>query len=147
MGPQAAATLIGVIIGGLFALVVGSLISAILLRAAAQWMKRLVIPFGSAYVTVLGAGLVNMVIGFGLGVMVGMITGGKPGSLLGLQIAMFLIGFLITAAFISSRHSVTYGDALFIEIGMFLIALAIGVILGVVVFAVVFGMGILMHAR
>ena len=110
-------------------------------------MKKLVIPFGSAYATVFSAGLVNMVIGFVLGFAVAAASGGKPGSLLGLQVAMFLIGFLIQAAFISSRHSVTFGDAIVIEIGMFLIALAIGLILGIVVFAVLFGMGLLLHAH
>jgi hypothetical protein len=147
MGANEAGMIVGVIIAGLIGLVLASLISAILLRAAAQWMKKLVIPFGSAYGTVFSAGLVNMVIAFFLGLAVGAVSGGKPGSLLGLQIAMFLIGFLIQAAFISSRHSVTFSDAILIEIGMFLIALAIGLILGVVVFAVLFGMGVLMHAH
>ena len=86
------------IIGGLIGLAVASLISAIVLRTAAQWMKKLVIPFGSAYATIFSAGLVNMVIGFVLGFAVAAASGGKPGSLLGLQVAMFLIGFLIQAA-------------------------------------------------
>jgi hypothetical protein len=88
-----------------------------------------------------------MVIGFVLGLVVGATSGGKPGSLLGLQVATFLIGFLIQAAFISSRHAVSFSDAILIEIGMFLIALAIGLILGIVVFAIFFGMGVLTHAH
>jgi hypothetical protein len=147
MGANEAGTIVGMIIGGLIGLAVGSLISAILLRAAAHWMKKIDIPFGSAYGTMFSAGLVNMVIAFVLGLAVGAVSGGKPGSLLGLQVALFLISFLIQAAFISSRHAMSFSDAILIEAGMFLIALAIGLILGIVVFAIFFGMGMLMHAH
>jgi hypothetical protein len=41
----------------------------------------------------------------------------------------------------------SFSDAILIEAGMFLIALAIGLILGIVVFAIFFGMGMLMHAH
>jgi hypothetical protein len=147
MGPHEGGMIVGLLCGGIIGLGIGGLIGAIILRAAAQWVKKIDIPFGSAFGTVLIAGVINYGIGFVFGLLIGAVAPGNQIAMALLQLVLFPIGFLIQAAVISGRHSVSFGSALLIELVMWLIALAIGVVIGVVVLLVGLALGGFGHMR
>jgi len=120
----------GALIVKFIGLVIGSLISAVILRAAAKWVEDLEIPYGEAYVTMLLSGVVNLI----MGALVGFAVGFGTGSINAVQAAALLlvpVGFLIQSGFISSRHEVSFGSGFLISLLMIGIGLAIGLIIAI----------------
>lgn len=122
--------LIGMIIGQLIGVGIGSLMVAIVLRAAAKWVQKLDVPYGQAYVTVLLPSLINVV----LGSIVGYVVGSATQSMDAVNVASLLrlpVGFLIASGFISSRLEIPFGRACLISLAM--TAIGIGIVLVVAI--------------
>jgi hypothetical protein len=116
----------GYIIVGLIALLIGLLIAAVVLRAAAQWVASIDVEFWYAYATLFIAWLINLGVGLPLGLIVGPVAP-YIASPIG------FLGFLVQTGVISWRLSVSFGKALLISlmmvaiwIGILLIGLAVG---------------------
>jgi hypothetical protein len=113
------------VIGSLILALIGVLIGAIFLRAAAKWVAKIEVPFGTAYVTVFLSTLVSCIpLGFVLGIAVVTATQSKEAVNV-LQVFMVPVGFVITAAIISRRIKVTFGRACLIN----LVMLALGIVI------------------
>jgi hypothetical protein len=143
MAAEQTGMLVGMLCGGIIGTLIGSLIGAIILRAAVKWVKKLDIPFGSAYVTMLIAGFINYFLGFVVGAVVGMAAHGNESALIVMQLGLLPLGFLIQAAIISARHAMSFGSAVLVELAMMLITLIIGVIIGVFVLVIFLAFGLI----
>jgi hypothetical protein len=99
--------------------VIGSLIAAIVLRAAAKWVEKREVPYGQAYVTVLLPSLISGVL-----VLIVSYFGGSATLVLP-------VGFLILSGFISSRLEIPFGSACLVALAM--VAIGIGIALIVVI--------------
>lgn len=108
----------------IFQVLIGSLIGAIFLRAAAQLANRMEIPFGKAYGTVAISMIIQILIAFPVGFVLGA-TGMDRGMLQAVTLSFVLFGILINAGVISSRHELTYMKAFKIAMVMFLLAAVI----------------------
>jgi len=117
-----------ILVGGI-ALAIGSFIGAVFLRAAAQWVESLDVPFGEAYATVFISGLIGMEAGF----LLRNIAVAMPA----VQFLSFPIGLLVQAIVICWRLSVTFGKALLISLVMFALSIAV---FGITAF-IAFGIG------
>jgi hypothetical protein len=119
-----AALLIGLPIG----LVVGSCISAFVLRAAAYFVLGDHVGFGSAFTTSLVANLINGVLGFGAGFIYGAVNGSAEGSQV-LSLVILPVTFLIQSGVISSNLDTDYGAACLVSLAMYAIWFVIGIII------------------
>jgi hypothetical protein len=125
---------------GIVALFIGSLVSAIILRAAAHWAIKLEIEFWSAFGTVFFAGLVNCTIGFVVGALVGP---ENPSALLLGELGMLFVNFLVLTIFVSVRHTLPSGKAMKVVAYMYGISILIGVLIGAAFAAVFLFTGVL----
>ncbi len=126
----------GELIGGQFlGILIGSLIGAVILRAAAKWIIKEDITFGDAYITVFLSAVINLVIGFIIGFAVGSATQ-SPEAVNVATYVSIPIGFLIQSWIISSRLHTSFGTACLISLTMFGIMIGIGLIVGGIVFVV-----------
>ena len=91
------ALMIGRLLGGLIGCFLGSLISAVFLRAASKWVVKLEVPFGKAYWIVFSAFVINFIIGFIFGLLAE-----SKGSIGPAEILFLLmpVGFLIQSLII-----------------------------------------------
>lgn len=105
------------IVIALIGLAIGCLIGAVFLRAAAQWVVSLDVPFGEAYVTV----FISWLIGMGVGFLLQLIVVAIPA----VQFLSFPIGLLVQAGVICWRLSVTFGKALLICLVMMVLSIAV----------------------
>jgi hypothetical protein len=112
------------LVTALLAGLIGSLIGAVLLRAAAKWVARLDVPFGKAYWTVYIAYICNFALAHLLGSAVAYDTN-SIGAVNVLQVIVLPVGFLIQSGIISSRLELSFGKGCLISITMIGIALAI----------------------
>jgi hypothetical protein len=119
-----------------FLVVIGSLIGAVILRAAAKWAENLEFPFGAAYTTVLLTHLINFAIGLPIGFVLGASGAGK-GAELAMQVILLPVGFLIQSAMISSRHNLPFAKGAKIAGFMLLIGLLIVVVVYGIAFVVI----------
>lgn len=115
--------------GALFAGLVGNLLSAIVLRAAAKWAENRELPFGAAYGTMFQAYLVALAMSLPTGFILGA-SGTSEVVILATQVPLSLVGFLVQSAMISSRHDLPFIKGVKISgfmllIGLFVVVLAI----------------------
>ena len=120
----------GIIIALFIRVVIGSLIAAILLRAAAKWVLGREVPYGQAYVTVLLPALINVVLGSILGYAIGSVTQSREAVSV-VALLMLPVGFLILSIFISFQLGIPVGRACLVSIVM--MAIGVGIILTVVI--------------
>ena len=116
------------IIGGLMVLTVASLINAIILMVAANWVTKMDVPFGTAF----GATLFPILICCGLGFASGFVM--PAVHPLVAVVANLTFPVLIQAWVISWRLKVTFGGAALITLVMAAIGLAIGTLVGLIIF-------------
>ena len=109
--------MVSALIGQLGALVVASLVGAIVLRVAAKWVEGLAVPFWQAYVTVFLAGIGVVVIDVVLAVVVGVVAGPVLGPAL-LVILLLPAGFLIQSWTINLRLGIRFGRAALVTLVM-----------------------------
>jgi hypothetical protein len=124
------------IIGQLIGVVIGSLIAAIVLRAAAKWVQKMEVPYGQAYVTVLLANLINVVLGSILGYAVGSATQSMEAVNVA-SLLMLPVGFLILSGFISSRLQIAFGRACLVSLAMAAIGIGIALIVAIPIVLIV----------
>ena len=112
-----------------------SLIAAVILRAAAKWVIKDDISFGTAYITVFLSSIICGALGFVVGIIEG--SAGMPdGSDIFLPLVMLPIVFLVHSGLISSRLSTSFKTACLITLVMIAISIGIGIIVGGIVFLV-----------
>jgi hypothetical protein len=145
------AAAIGFLIGAIIGMAIFALIGAIILRAAISLYNRMTsnsVPepsFGSAYLIVFAAGIVNAIVQFAMGFMLGM-TGAAGGDdtttgnvivqLIGIPVSL-----VVMAAMISSMLPTTFGRAFLITLLYLLIGIAIGIIIALIFVAIMFATG------
>jgi hypothetical protein len=110
-----------VIVGALAGAALGSLIAAVILRLAAQWALKKEVTLGNAYLTVLIAWGINLVIWFFLAMLATGI-GGSDATLGYIELVLIPVAFLIQSAIIAPRLQVTFRDACGLSIVMMVIA-------------------------
>ena len=98
-----------ILIGGI-ALAIGCFIGAVFLRAAAQWVESLDVPFGDAFIIVFISWLIGIVVGF----LLKLIAVAMPAA----QFLSFPIGLIVQADVIHWKLPVTFGKALLISLVM-----------------------------
>ena len=98
-----------ILIGGI-ALAIGCFIGAVFLRAAAQWVESLDVPFGDAFIIVFISWLIGIVVGF----LLKLIAVAMPA----VQFLSFPIGLIVQADVIHWKLPVTFGKALLISLVM-----------------------------
>ena len=96
---------------------IGSIIGAILLRAAAQWVASLDVPLGEALVIA----FISCLIGIGVGLLLKLIAVAMPA----VQFFSFPIGFIVQASVICWRLSVTFRKALLISLVMLVLQIVV----------------------
>ena len=121
--------IIGQIIGG----AIGSLIGAVLLRAAAHWIIKEDVSYGKAYVTVFFSTLANLVIGFVVGFAMGS-SSQSEGTIAFATFLMLPIGFFVQAGIIAFTLMIDFGKACLISLTMIGLALGIAAVVGGLVF-------------
>jgi hypothetical protein len=102
--------LIGLAIGGV-------IIGTVFLRAAAQWVASLDVPFGKAFATVFISSLIGIVVGF----LLQLIVVEMPA----VQFLSFPIGLLVQAGVLCLLLSITFGKALLISLVMWALNIAV----------------------
>jgi hypothetical protein len=115
-------------------IIIGSLIGAIVLMAATKWVVKCRVPFGEAYWTVFICSIVNFMLAFVLGFVVG--STGSTEAVRVLQILLLPVGFLIQSGIISWRLDLPFGKACLVSITMIGIVLGIALVVGVVFFLI-----------
>ena len=115
------------IIVALFRILLGSLLGAILLRAAIKWVVNEDVKFGKAFKTSLITHLILNFLLFGVVFVLAVIIANR---LTELMLILYIIGgFLIQSLVISSRHKLTFSKACLVSVvavGLFL-AIIIGI--------------------
>jgi len=112
---------------------IGCLIGTIILRAAAQWVQKMDVPFRIAFVTILVSGIVNILMGINCIGAVIFNSGSGPLSQMIETLAWILIwpvGFLIQSSFVHLFLKIPFGRACLISLSM------IGIGLGIFLIAV-----------
>jgi hypothetical protein len=104
-----------------------SLLSAFLLRAAAQWVLGEDVPYGEAYSTMFLVSLINGFLRIGLG-----LAGGEGTS----SFMMVPVSFLILSGVISSRLRTTFGAACLVALALSVITLVLFFVIGGIFFVV-----------
>ncbi len=133
-GSDMGAIIIGQLLGGLLSVFIGSLIGAIVLRAASQWVAKLDVPFGKAYWTVFICSIVNFILGYVLGFVVGSTDSTEAVAVL--QIILLPVGFFIQSGIISSLLEISFGKACLVSITMIGIFLGIALVVGLIIFLI-----------
>lgn len=126
----------GMLVAMVLAAAVGSLISAIVLRLAVRWVEKREIDYGTAYVTMLIGSLIQV----GLGFVVGLVVGGATKSQDAVNVAslvMYPVGFLIQSGIISSRIDLRFGRACLVSLAMMAIGIAIALAVAIPVLLIV----------
>lgn len=128
----------------LVAVAIVGAIGAIVLRLATKIVTKQEVGFGRAFATVLLAGALNSVVGFAVGLMVAAAAGPEvdaesAGAVA--QLIMLPVGILLQAAVIAKMLRESYGVSLLIALMNLVIWIAIGVVVGLLVFAVVAATG------
>ncbi len=100
-----------------FALLIGCLIGAVFLRAAAQWVESLDVRLGEAFTIV----FISWLIGIGVGFLLKFIVVAMPA----VQFLSFPISLLVQAGVICRSLSVTFGKALLISLVMWALFIVI----------------------
>ena len=98
-------------------LVIGCLIGAIFLRAAAQWVESLDVPLGAAFTIV----FISQLIGIGAGFLLKLIAVAMPA----VQFLSFPISLLVQAGVICWSLSVRFGKALLISLVMMVLSIVV----------------------
>ena len=109
---------------------VGTLVQAILLRAAAKWAERMEIRFGDACRTMFFSILVSLFVGFITGVVYGVSGAVKYYGQLPMQIVLLPLLILIQARIISIAHTLTFRKGLKIALFMLLIQASLIAVVG-----------------
>lgn len=123
---------LGSLFGLLIGVTLGSLIGAIILRAAAKWVLKEDIAFGNAYLTALMCYLLSV----GLSIVILPIAAAS-GSLLAANIMTILsipVNFLIQSSIISARLKTSFGKACLVSLMMLAIVIGIFIIVTGIVF-------------
>ena len=116
-------------VGGPICAVIGSLIGAVLLRAAASWVLGEDVPYGDAFLTMLVAGIINGAVGFTAGFVYGAATGTAEGVQI-VSLILVPVSFLIQAGVISSKLETDFGAACAVTFTMYVIVFVIAAIVG-----------------
>ena len=112
-------------LAGLIGLGVGSLVGAIVLRAAAQWLEKLDVPFGNALLTMLLVNIANSVVGLTFAFAFG--TAARSNEVAhAARAAIWPACFLIQSAIIGRRIELPMGRACLVSFVMVLISIGIG---------------------
>jgi len=117
---------IAILIGGLIGLIIGGLIGAILLRAAAKWVLKEDIAFGSAFGTVLTFTFINFLIGFLIGIATSSARSGEV--ILIATVLSWILGFFMQSWIISARHNTSFGRACLVSLTMLGIVICIAIV-------------------
>jgi hypothetical protein len=125
---------IGALIGMLIGATIFSLIGAIMLRAGAQWVIKQDVHFRKAYTTMLLASIVNVSLGYFLGLLIGSATQSAD-AVNAASLLIYPVGFFIQSGFISYRLRTAFGSACLISLAM----IAIGVVITVAVGGIILG--------
>jgi len=99
------------------AIVIGCLIGAIFLRAAAQWVESLDVPLSEAFAIVFISWLIGIVVGF----LLKIIVVAMPAVLF----LSFPIGLIVQADVIRWLLPVTFGKALLISLVMWALSIVV----------------------
>jgi len=120
----------GLIVAQLIGIAIGSLFTAIILRAAAQWVQKVDVPQGEAYIISLMFNLCNWVV---IGILVLAVARGTQSmtATLTASILSIPIAFLVMAGFIRSGLEIEFGRACLISLVMVAISVAIGLLIGI----------------
>jgi hypothetical protein len=143
MGPHQLEQLVPILIlGAIAAAIIGGLIGAILLRAAAEFSEKLQIEFGDAFLTVFLGTLANS--GIALVIRVALESMAPPPEFrLVALICFYPLAFVIQSVVISRRHNVSLWKGLRISFYIALIWVVIFVAVAIVVIPLLFFMGLL----
>jgi len=120
--------IVPLLIGFPIVLLIGSFIGAFVLRGGAYFVLREHVEFGTAFMTMLVANLINMIAGFLVGAGYGVATGSAEGSEV-LSLLMLPVGFLIQSGIISNSLETDYGAACLVSLVMYVIWFLIIVVL------------------
>jgi hypothetical protein len=113
-------SIVPLLIGFPIVLLIGSLIGAFVLRGGAYFVLREHVEFGTAFMTMLVANLINMIVGFLVGAGYGVATGSGEGKEV-LSLLMLPVGFLIQSGIISNSLETDYGAACLVSLVMYVI--------------------------
>jgi hypothetical protein len=121
---------LGMLVIMLVSVAIGSLIGAIALRAAAQWIQKMDVPFGKAFVTCLLASIANAFIGFAVGFLMGTGTQSRE-AIITANLFMLPFGFFVLSGIVSSQIQIPFGRACIVSLSMIGIILVICLIVTV----------------
>ena len=120
-----------VLIGLLIGVPLGILIGAALLRLAVKIVTKSTMPFGQACLSVFVVTLVTVVLGY----LIGFIVGLAHGPALAAGILSYVINFLVAAGIYGgmvkqpeSDQGIGFGKGMLVNLVLFLISLAIGLV-------------------
>ncbi len=153
-GEAAGVAIVGLLCGLVGILLVGSLVGAVILRAACSLYNKMAhrengVPepgFGKA----LGITVVTLIVNMGAGFVVGLIVGGwaaaagmgQQGAQLLSSVISFPIGILTMAGMSTVMLPTSFGRALLVTLIQYAIMIAIGLVVGLVIVVVFAAMGI-----
>jgi len=127
--------IVPLLIGFPIGLAIGSFIGAFVLRGGAYMVLREHVEFGTAFMTMLVANLINAIGGFLIGFGYGAMTGSAEGAG-ALSLLMLPVSFLVQSGIISNSLETDYGAACLVSLAMYAIWFVIGILIfvGILVF-------------
>lgn len=128
--------IIGLLVGMLIGGCLGALVGAIILRAAAKWVEKTDVPFGSAFVTTLIILVTQLVIGGGIGFVVGSTTHSQD-AVNGAALLMWPVGFCIQSGIISARMGIAFGRACLVSLAMLAIGISCALLVAIPVLLII----------
>jgi hypothetical protein len=119
------------LIGGFISTAIGSLVSAVILRAAAQWIEKRNVPYGDAYLTVSLGAYTNLLASILLRVGIIVAWGLKVDvATMATYLVMIPFGFFVQVVIIGSRLRISFDRACLICAVMLAIAFVMALFYG-----------------
>jgi hypothetical protein len=122
------------LIQALLACLVASLLGAILLRAASEWVTKTEVPFRMAYWTECVYCVVYVVLGLALCTVIGVM--GSTEAVRILEIVLLPVGFVLHSGIVSWKLNISFVKASLVSLTMMGTALGIGFVVGVLILLV-----------
>jgi hypothetical protein len=123
------------LITGIITAVIGSLVTAVILRAVAHWREKRDVPYGDAYLTMTLAGIANLLVSIVLRFAIRVAWNVElEVDSLAVLLAMIPLGFVIQAGIIGARLRITFARACLVGLVMMAIALVMSLAVGVIAY-------------
>lgn len=128
--------IVDMLLAQLVGITIGSLIGAVILRAAFKWVQKSDIPYGKAYSTMFFGGLAEAVVGLVVGLLV---VASVPPEIAGVVAGLILIpiSFLILAGFTRMIFGIPFQRACLVTLAAYAISLAIALCIGAFAFVLI----------